>query len=58
MQVPAEDLLSSPFAFIGSIDQNATQLERQRDQLAVSYYTISQRHPEPLRPLIDRLTGN
>jgi len=57
MQVPAEDLLSSPFAFIGSIDQIGAQIERQREQLAVSYYTISQRHAAPLAPLVERLTG-
>lgn len=57
MQVPAEDLLSSPFAFIGSLAQIEDQIRRQRDQLGVSYYTVSQRHAAPLAPLVERLAG-
>ena len=57
MGIPAEDLLSSPFAFIGTLDQLETQIFRLRDSLGISYYTISQRHAEPLLPLIERLTG-
>lgn len=55
--VPAADLLDSPFAFIGTLEQIAEQIQRIRDELGISYFTISQRHAAPLLPLVRRLTG-
>jgi probable F420-dependent oxidoreductase len=55
--VPADELLDSPFAFIGTLGQIEDQLYRAREQLGFSYFTISQRHAAPLLPLVARLTG-
>jgi probable F420-dependent oxidoreductase len=55
--VPPEDLLDSPFAFIGTLQQIEDQVQRIRDELGISYFTISQRHAAPLLPLIGRMTG-
>ena len=55
--VPAEDLLDSPFVFIGDLGQIEEQIVRMREQLGISYFTISQRHAAPLLPLIRRMTG-
>jgi alkanesulfonate monooxygenase SsuD/methylene tetrahydromethanopterin reductase-like flavin-dependent oxidoreductase (luciferase family) len=57
LSVPVDDLLASPFAFLGTLEQIAAQIERQREALGVSYYTISQRHAGPLRALVERMTG-
>jgi probable F420-dependent oxidoreductase len=57
LNVPAEDLLDSPFVFLGTLEQIESQMKRMRDVLGVSYYTISQRHAEPLLPLVARITG-
>ena len=55
--VPAEDLLDSPFVFVGDLGQIEEQIVRMREQLGISYFTISQRHAAPLLPLIRRMTG-
>jgi probable F420-dependent oxidoreductase len=57
LNVPKEDLLDSPFALIGTLDDIESQLRHLRDQFGVSYFTISHRHSAPLLPLIERLTG-
>jgi probable F420-dependent oxidoreductase len=50
-------ILGSPFLFIGSRQEIEDQVYRAREDLGVSYYTISQRHAEMAAPLVATLTG-
>ncbi|MCB0995262.1 MAG: TIGR03621 family F420-dependent LLM class oxidoreductase, partial [Acidimicrobiales bacterium] len=51
------DLLDSPFAFVGPTEAVAERLLRDRDELGVSYYTVSQRHSDQVRPIVDAVGG-
>jgi probable F420-dependent oxidoreductase len=57
MACSADDLLGSPFALLGSVDEVADQLLRTRDELGLSYFTVSQRHMEQLAPVVERVAG-
>lgn len=52
-----EMLLRSPFVFVGPIESIAEQMVRYREQLGISYYTVSQRHADQLSPLIALIRG-
>jgi probable F420-dependent oxidoreductase len=53
--VPPEILLDSPFVLVGSVDEIHEWMLRQRDELGISYYTVSQRHADQLVPLVARI---
>jgi probable F420-dependent oxidoreductase len=53
----AEDLLDSPFCLFGTVAQVADQLVAVRDELDISYFTVSQRHMEQMAPVVERLSG-
>jgi probable F420-dependent oxidoreductase len=57
MDCSAEDLLGSPFCLLGSVDEVADQLLRTRDELGLSYFTVSQRHMEMMAPVVERVAG-
>jgi probable F420-dependent oxidoreductase len=57
MDCNAEDLLSSPFCLLGRADEVADQLLRTRDELGISYFTVSQRHMAQLAPVVARVAG-
>jgi probable F420-dependent oxidoreductase len=57
MDCSADDLLGSPFCLLGSVDEVVAQLLRTRDELGISYFTISQRHMEEMAPVVARLAG-
>jgi probable F420-dependent oxidoreductase len=57
MDCSADDLLGSPFALFGTVDEVADQLLRTRDELGLSYFTVSQRFMEQLAPVIERIAG-
>jgi probable F420-dependent oxidoreductase len=48
-------LLRSPFVFVGPVDAIHDQMLRYREELGVSYYTVSQRHADQLTPVVQRL---
>lgn len=48
-------LLRSPFVFVGPIESIVEQMLRYREELGVSYYTVSQRHADQLAPLVERV---
>jgi probable F420-dependent oxidoreductase len=50
-------LLRSPFVWIGPIEAIHEQILRYRDELGISYYTISQRHADMVTTLIPRVAG-
>ena len=53
----ADDLLGSPFCLLGGVDEVADQLLRTRDELGISYFTVSQRHMEQMAPVVARVAG-
>jgi probable F420-dependent oxidoreductase len=57
MDCTADDLLGSPFCLLGSVDEVADQLLRTRDELGISYFTVSQRHMEQMAPVLARVAG-
>ena len=57
MNCSADDLLGSPFCLLGRADEVADQLLRTRDELGISYFTVSQRHMEQMAPVVARLGG-
>jgi hypothetical protein len=54
---PEEDVIGSPFTLVGSPAQVEEQILRQRDELGISYYTVSHRHAAAVTPVVDRLAG-
>jgi hypothetical protein len=57
MDCSADDLLGSPFCLLGRVDEVADQLLRTRDELGISYFTVSQRHMEQMAPVVARVAG-
>jgi len=57
MDCSADDLLSSPFCLLGSAEEVADQLLRTRDELGISYFTVSQRHMAQMAPVVARVAG-
>jgi probable F420-dependent oxidoreductase len=52
-----DDLLSSPYALIGTHRQMADQIERQRDELGLSYVAVNQPDLDDFAPVIELLAG-
>jgi probable F420-dependent oxidoreductase len=55
MGCDADDLLDSPFCLFGSVDEVAEQLTSVREELAISYFTVSQRHMDQMAPVVAQL---
>lgn len=53
----AEQLLASPYQFIGSVEQIIEQIQRQREQFGVSYLVVGDEHMEAFAPVVARLAG-
>ncbi len=53
-----EELLDSPFCLFGSVDEVADQLLSVRDELGISYFTVSQRHMDQMTPVVERVGGH
>jgi probable F420-dependent oxidoreductase len=54
--VTAEQILEMPSLAIGSPDQIAKTLLARREQFAISYYVLSDRHAPEFAPIVARLT--
>lgn len=52
-----DDVLGSPCCLLGTVGEVADHLERVRDDLGISYLTISQRSLEAMAPVVARLRG-
>lgn len=50
-------LARSPFVFAGPVEAIHEQMIRYREELGISYYTVSQRHADQLAPLVARVAG-
>jgi probable F420-dependent oxidoreductase len=51
----ADDLLDTPFLLIGTIDEMADQLRRNRDRYGFTYYTVHGPFMDTFAPVIERL---
>ncbi len=56
--LPAAEVLASPHALIGSIDQIVDRLHERRDDLGISYVTVGEDLMDALAPVVARLRGN
>lgn len=53
----ADELVRSPFCAVGTTSEIADQFRRVRDELGVSYFTVSAGDAEVLAPVVAELTG-
>ena len=51
------DVLASPHALIGTVDQIAETLRARREQLGISYYTVHAADAEAFAPVVAKLAG-
>jgi probable F420-dependent oxidoreductase len=52
-----EDVLQSPYMFIGTVDQIAEQLQMHRERWGISYYITFEPAIDSLSPVVARLAG-
>ena len=53
----ADEVLRSPHAVVGPVDEICDHLRRQRDELGISYLGVSAEAADALAPASERLTG-
>ena len=51
----AGEILETPFLFVGTIQQMAEQILRNRDRYGFTYYTIHEPHLDDFAPVIERV---
>jgi probable F420-dependent oxidoreductase len=55
--VTAEQILASPFMFVGTVERLVDTLQRQREEYGISYLTVLLRDMEAFAPVVARLAG-
>ena len=55
--MPPQEVLDSPHALIGSVDQIVDALQERRDRFGFSYIVLSGDRFEPLAPVVQKLAG-
>jgi probable F420-dependent oxidoreductase len=53
--VTAGEILDNPFLFVGTIDEMAEQIFRNRDRYGFTYYTVHEPYLDTFAPVIDRV---
>jgi probable F420-dependent oxidoreductase len=53
--VTAEEILENPFLFVGTIEEMAEQIVRNRDRYGFTYYTVHEPYLDAFAPVIDRV---
>jgi probable F420-dependent oxidoreductase len=53
--VTAEEILENPFLFVGTIDELAGQIIRNRDRYGFTYYTVHEPFMDDFAPVIERV---
>jgi len=53
----ANEIMATPYAMVGSIDQIAEDLQQRRETLGISYWTLSEDNIDDMAPLVARLAG-
>lgn len=55
--VDVDEVLASPYALIGSVDEIVDTLRRRRDELGISYVVIDEWYRHALAPVVEQLAG-
>ncbi len=55
--ITVEQSLESPYFLLGTEDQIAEQLQRNRERFGISYFIVPGRLTETMQPLVERLAG-
>jgi probable F420-dependent oxidoreductase len=55
--IPVDELLESPFALIGSVDELCADLEARRERWGISYWVVPVHVREQFAPVVARLAG-
>jgi probable F420-dependent oxidoreductase len=53
--ITAEEILETPFLFVGTIDEMAEQILRNRDRYGFTYYTVHEPYLDDFAPVIERV---
>lgn len=53
----AEEILATPFVFVGTVDDMADQARRNRERYGFTYYTVHGPFMEAFGPVVERLRG-
>lgn len=56
-QLSPEQILESPFALLGTVDQMADDLRARRERWGISYYVTHEPYMDALAPVVARLAG-
>lgn len=56
-QLSAQEILQSPYALIGTVDQLVEDLRARRERWGISYYIIFEPYVDALAPVVARLAG-
>ena len=51
----AEEVLENPFLFVGTVEEMAGQIVRNRDRYGFSYYSVHEPYLDTFAPVIDRI---
>lgn len=51
----AEEVLENPFLFVGTVEEMAEQIIRNRDRYGFTYYTVHEPYLDAFAPVIDRI---
>ena len=53
--VTAEEILENPFLFLGTVEEMAEQIIRNRHRYGFTYYTVHEPYLDTFAPVIDRV---
>lgn len=56
-QLSVEDILQSPYALIGTVDELVEDLQARRARWGISYYLIHEPYLDAMAPIVGRLAG-
>ena len=57
VKMTAEQLVTSPDAFVGSVEQLAERLLHLREQLGITYIVVGSEYMETFAPVVAQLVG-
>src|SRR5205823_11659716 len=53
----SEEIATSPYLLVGTVEEIIDQLVERREQLGVSYYVVFEKSMEHLAPIVEQLSG-
>lgn len=56
--VPADDLGTTPFVLVGTIEEMAAQLRRQAEQLGITRYVVREPSIDPITQVLSLVNGH